>query len=333
MSRPPTIPSQLLHLSTLLSSTQSEDAPASNEPRPEPRKLDPEIIDMILGKPVAVQMKELMSTIEDVSVGYDDRINALDELEMHIEQIDNAVDLQPLGLWPRLLRVLDAGAEIHAKASSDEAYEVRKYAAWICGTAVQNNPVAQEYLLKHDGLAKMVAIIDEYRIVPDASDMCLKALYCVSAMLRHFSPGLTAFSEKLDGWNVLTRYVQAVTENGSSGAAAGKIAFLVQTLLRQEMQSDQQLVVKGITHDSELLGSLITVASQAVPSARSEPMHADLIEKTLMLLAVLPEDVTLPANIKDSAKTFVSAIPNDLRKDEIVQLETAEWSRIQKLIK
>ncbi len=54
-----------------------------NGPPPQPRKdLDPAIIDMILGKSDAELMKEDMAIAMDVSKSEDERIGALDNLEM-----------------------------------------------------------------------------------------------------------------------------------------------------------------------------------------------------------------------------------------------------------
>jgi hypothetical protein len=46
------------------------------------QKLDPAIIDMILGKPDAVQLKEDVSVAVDAERSEDDRLAALDHLEM-----------------------------------------------------------------------------------------------------------------------------------------------------------------------------------------------------------------------------------------------------------
>ncbi|OSD00061.1 nucleotide exchange factor Fes1 [Trametes coccinea BRFM310] len=62
-----------------------------NAPPPQPRSdLDPGIIDMILGKPDSELMKEALAVAVDESKDEDDRIQALDNFEMLIEQIDNA---------------------------------------------------------------------------------------------------------------------------------------------------------------------------------------------------------------------------------------------------
>lgn len=68
----------------------------------------------------------------DASLGA--KLVALDELEMLVESIDNANDLQPLKLWPELLNILLASKEP----------EIRVNVAWVMGTAVQNNDRAQQ---------------------------------------------------------------------------------------------------------------------------------------------------------------------------------------------
>ncbi|CAE6452456.1 unnamed protein product [Rhizoctonia solani] len=54
------------------------------------KELDPAIIDMILGKSDAVIMKEKLAIAQDESREEDERVEALDDFEMLVEQIDNA---------------------------------------------------------------------------------------------------------------------------------------------------------------------------------------------------------------------------------------------------
>lgn len=58
---------------------------------------------------------------------------ALDNLELLIEGIDNARNIENMKLWPAVIKQLEA-----------KDAEVRKGTAWVCGTAVQNNPEAQK---------------------------------------------------------------------------------------------------------------------------------------------------------------------------------------------
>lgn len=58
------------------------DSSASDRPPAERKDLDPGVIDMILGKPDSVQMKEDMAVATDAARSEDERIDALDHLEM-----------------------------------------------------------------------------------------------------------------------------------------------------------------------------------------------------------------------------------------------------------
>jgi hsp70-interacting protein len=74
-----------------------------------------------------------------------EKLAAFDELELLVESSDNAcgtflnieIDLEPLGLWPSLLHLLE----------QDPEAELRKYAAWTMGTAVQNNLKSQQAVI------------------------------------------------------------------------------------------------------------------------------------------------------------------------------------------
>ena len=58
------------------------DNAAGDRPPAERKDLDPAIIDYILGKPDSVQMKEDLAIAVDPSKSEDERIGALDHLEM-----------------------------------------------------------------------------------------------------------------------------------------------------------------------------------------------------------------------------------------------------------
>ena len=56
--------------------------PQSGGQRPDPQKIDPGIIDAILGKPDSELMKEALATATDEKANEDDRLTALDNFEM-----------------------------------------------------------------------------------------------------------------------------------------------------------------------------------------------------------------------------------------------------------
>ena len=63
---------------------------SADTPPPTRRDLDPGIIDYLLGKPDAVLMKEALEIALDENRDEDARIQALDDFEMLVENIDNA---------------------------------------------------------------------------------------------------------------------------------------------------------------------------------------------------------------------------------------------------
>ena len=167
------------------SSTANE---ASLAPR-SPRALDPAALNVLFGGPSDAELMRLsMAAIisDDDDVSLDDKMVAFDNLEQLIENLDNANNLGPLGLWTPLLGCL-----------ADARPEMRTMAAWCVGTAVQNNEPSQERLLAMNGippLARIAANKDE------GSKVRRKAIYALSSACRNYQPAmdvLTAALEKL----------------------------------------------------------------------------------------------------------------------------------------
>lgn len=76
-----------------------------------------------------------------------DRLTAFHNLEELVEQIDNANNLAPLGLWTPLLGQLESPEP-----------RLREMAAWTVGTAVQNNAAQQERLVTLGGVGRLVDV-------------------------------------------------------------------------------------------------------------------------------------------------------------------------------
>lgn len=147
-------------------------------------------------------------TSTDPEITLESKLIALDNLEQLIESLDNANLLSKLGLWTPLLELL----------GHDEP-EIRRMAAWVVGTAVQNNAPSQERLVALGGVEKLVAMVlgarlgmekrsgDGDLIVEDAQgvnageretyDVRRKAVYALSSACRNYQPAMDVLSKEL----------------------------------------------------------------------------------------------------------------------------------------
>ncbi|KAF2710670.1 Fes1-domain-containing protein [Pleomassaria siparia CBS 279.74] len=131
-------------------------------------------------------MKESMKIINDSEsddkFSFEDKEIAFKNFEMLIEGLDNANNMESLGLWTPLVKQLD-----------DPDPRIRALAAWCCNTAVQNNVRTQERLLIVGGIPPLV------RLATQDSDTNVrkKAVGALSSVARNFQPGLDAIIPQL----------------------------------------------------------------------------------------------------------------------------------------
>ena len=123
-----------------------------------------------------------MAAILSPEVTLENKLVAFDNFEQLIEQVDNANNIDNLGLWTPLKDLL----------SSEEA-DLRRFACWCIGTAVQNNLNCQErpVTLGILPLLTKLAIEDPSEIVRR------KAIYAISSEVRNYQPALDAAVESL----------------------------------------------------------------------------------------------------------------------------------------
>ena len=143
-----------------------------------PDLADPGLYDAIMGKSEAQMMQEELSVAMDTSRTVEDRCTALDNFEMLIEQVDNANNMEPMRMWPAVLSLLRAPEPA-----------IQLAAAWVVGTAVQNNDKAQAVALRHGVLAPLMQL----HLSPYA-DVRSKGVYALSAMLRHYPAAVAQFA-------------------------------------------------------------------------------------------------------------------------------------------
>jgi len=179
----------------------------------ERKDLDPGIIDAILGKPDSVLMKEALEVAVDENRDEDDRVQALDDFEMLIEQIDNANNVEKMKMWEPLHGLL---------TSSSSPDGVKMQTLWIIGTAVQNNPSAQSSYLALSPMPTLLSFLS-----PDVKSPKIrsKAVYALSGLLKHNARAVRQL-EDADGWDIL----KAALED-SDITVRRKTAFLLNSLL------------------------------------------------------------------------------------------------------
>ncbi|KAL1746650.1 armadillo-type protein [Schizophyllum fasciatum] len=167
---------------------------AEQQPRAAPQALDPGIIDHILGRPDSELMKEDVQAATDATRSEDERVDALDHLEMLIEQIDNANDLEKLNLW----------APLHSLVTSpDTPPPVALQALWVVGTALQNNPSAQDSYIKLDPIPALLGYLSP--TAPNSSaKLRSKVIYTLSGLIKHNAPVVrTLDDDEGAGWAAL----------------------------------------------------------------------------------------------------------------------------------
>ncbi|KAL9060748.1 MAG: hypothetical protein Q9162_000452 [Coniocarpon cinnabarinum] len=176
----------LLKWSIRNSETSRQDATSQDEPQAERdpnRGLNPEALAELMGGPSdADRMKESMAAIQSPDVDLANKEIAFDNFEQLIENIDNANNMESLGLWMSLVGQLEAPEP-----------QMRSFAAWCVATAVSNNQQGQERALVLDAVPKLVELAQKDR---DKS-VRKKAVLALSSEVRNYRPGFEALIKAL----------------------------------------------------------------------------------------------------------------------------------------
>ncbi|KAK7467606.1 hsp70 nucleotide exchange factor fes1 [Stygiomarasmius scandens] len=260
-------------------STSGGDAPP-----PAPRQdLDPGVIDMILGKSDAEQMKEDMAVATDYQRSEDERVDALDHLEMLIEQIDNANNLEKLKMWEPL----------HSLLTSDSSTDpVILQALWVIGTALQNNPAAQDSYLKLNPLPTLTSFLDPSN--SSTPQVRSKVIYALSGLLKHNAPALASLDkEGTDGWAKLRQGLQ-----DPDISVRRKVAFLLSTLLTPTESTSSSSSSTSNLHTPDSNHAPVHANSHAVhltnpDRAATSPLALEAMKKHDILPTVI-EGLTNP---------------------------------------
>ncbi|KAH9808729.1 adenyl-nucleotide exchange factor [Melampsora americana] len=141
---------------------------------------DTKILDTkISGRTDVNPIQGYIEIFADPKLDIHQRINAGKELEELLQVLDNTKDLEFLGAWPKLVKLLE---EPH--------HLIQSHTLWIIGTAVQDNPKSQSSFLKYDPIPLIINILNH----SSHEETQAKALYCLSSTLKHVPSSSTAFT-------------------------------------------------------------------------------------------------------------------------------------------
>lgn len=163
---------------------------SSSSDAPPKTQLNPELLAQLLGGPSdADRMRDSMTAILAPLSQCDlpNKLIAFENFELLIEQIDNANNMQPMGLWPPLISQLE-----------NEEVELRRMAAACVSAAVQNNVKSQEFALGHGVVPKLAKLATE----DGELKVRKKAITALSSLVRNFQPGMDELEKSLpeDVW-------------------------------------------------------------------------------------------------------------------------------------
>lgn len=232
---------------------------------------DPKLLSQLFGaggKDEVEQMKDNMTVILHPEAEKEDRLTAFDNLEMLIENLDNANNLKPLGMWQPLIAQLD-----------DKDAEIRKMAAWVIGTAVQNNEPAQGHALESGPLKVVPKLLQLVAKPEEADEVKVKALYALTGELGHNPEGYKAFVEA-DGWATIASLFEQATL-GDLKVRARALSLLRILLTIEPVQADSH----GTLRDEQ--GPLVQTLVGPIHLHVSAP--EELRNRTLELIGILQE--------------------------------------------
>jgi hypothetical protein len=115
-----------------------------------------------------------------------------------IEHIDNANDMEKLKLWEPLQSLLTA---------ETSTPDIQTQAIWVIGTALQNNPSAQDVYLSKNPLPVLLSFLDPS--TSTSASTRAKALYALSGLLKHNAPAVQVLDQPgIDGWTKIANSLQ-----------------------------------------------------------------------------------------------------------------------------
>ncbi|KAH0694968.1 hypothetical protein KY285_022065 [Solanum tuberosum] len=192
-----------------------------------------------------------VNDLNNSSLPLEHHLRALEELLVLVEHIDNAIDLQKLGGFTVLIRILN-----HSEP------EIRTATAWVLGKASQNNPIVQKQVLELGALTMLMKMMKSH-----TTEEAVKALFAISALIRSNVNGQSLFYQEAGDM-----MLQEVLSNSNLDIRLHKKSlFLIADLAESQLENENTAEVSFFSNRLLLKAIVDSMASSDL----------DLTEKAL----------------------------------------------------
>ncbi|KAK9452348.1 armadillo-type protein [Limtongia smithiae] len=307
-----------------LENAQSADSNVATERRQ--AAPNPEALAQLFGAPDdATLMRKAMGVILDPEADIETKETAFDNLEMLVENMDNANNLEPLNLWEPLIAQLTNPVPL-----------LRKMTCWVIGTAVQNNPKSQAALLIYPH-----AIPNLLHIAASdpSKEARLKAMYCLSSAVRNHEAGYDSF-KNADGWKTLLAIISQETHNSKLRPANSPEDERHLWENDVDIRRRSIFLLAGILSTEPLEAKIDLLRSLSGVPSLLELLHVEqsygAIEKIVQILLVLSKSDT---GLSDDEKESIRKGLARAKKEDLLETEdgantelTAEWRLLEQVV-
>ncbi|KAI8093732.1 armadillo-type protein [Halteromyces radiatus] len=197
-----------------------------------------------------------------------------------------------MGLWPVLIQLL-----------SDDEQQVRTGVAWVCGTALQNNPDAQKAFLEQKGLTPLIKLLSS-----DQKTERAKAQYAISGLLKHCPTAVEEF-KSMNGFQIMANILK---NSADDTPTVRKVIFLYNTLMIENPSLAEELVKDG----------MVKVLDDVIVKYTIED-DEDLVEKALRTLHTLAEHQSFSI-VNDDMRAHIKSAKEKFGADNL-NLDKKEW--------
>ncbi|TID30640.1 hypothetical protein CANINC_000795 [Pichia inconspicua] len=262
------------------STAQQSDDPEVRSRAPAP---DPKILAQVLGantgKDESTLMKEDISVLvcDDPRITVDDKLTALEDFEMLVQNLDNANNISPMGIWPEIAKLYTYEGE--------EQDEFRGLGALITGTAVQNNTKCQNDFLKNVGSKGIKDLLELSK--SGAKNTRARALYALSGLVAHNGEIYKLFVD-VNGWEFLTSILsQNFEDNREDRKLLLRCLGLLKSLIYDEITEENKEATSSRADRFELVNKFDLV--NIIAKYLFNDVHFDIKERVANILGYLSQ--------------------------------------------